>query len=346
MNCANTNLITMKLPLISTIFVNYNGREHLEYCLPSLLKTNYPKEKLEVIVVDNSSQDDSVEFIQQKYPQIKIVVSTNEGYGTGINKGFQVSRGDYLAILNLDIKFHPDWLIHLLTPFRQEKNVGITGPLLLEFDFKRIPQEIKIPCFSKFGYPYSHTIPHLAGGQAHPTGPIETIWVPGAAMLIKRKLFKKINGFDPIYFLYYEDFDFCFRARMAGYKILLAPKSAIYHKESALIDPVYTPTEKVFLTAQNSIITILKNYSLSSLILYLPLFCLLRTADIINDILHPTHRTFARAKVKACWSAFRKIGTIITKRRSVQKIRVTPDKEIFKFNYGESLLKTIRQKIF
>ncbi|OQX51527.1 hypothetical protein B5M47_00245 [candidate division CPR3 bacterium 4484_211] len=342
-------------PAISLIFINYNGRKHLKYCLPSLLKTNYPQEKLEIIVVDNNSQDSSVPFVRENFAQARVIETANEGYGAGINKGLAKSRGDYIAALNIDLKFHPDWLIHLLEPFKEDKTVGITGPQLLPFATQetqqgsRPPAELKIPCFSKYGYPYHYKIKMKKTKKDPAQGPspkpLETIWVPGAAMLIKREVFTKIGGFDPIYFLYYEDFDFCFRARMAGYKILLVPASLIYHQGSALIDPAYTATEKVFLTAQNSLITFIKNYSLQSLILYGPIFLGLRTADILNDLLRPHHRHFAWAKIKALWSAIRKIGTIKKKRREVQKIRLTSDKEIFKFNRRESLLKNIKQKI-
>ncbi|MBU1110115.1 glycosyltransferase family 2 protein [Patescibacteria group bacterium] len=341
----NTLTPPMKTPLISILLINHNGQEHLEYCLPSLMETNYPKDKMEIILVDNQSTDDSINFVKNTFPHVKIIKAQNKGYGAGINRGLKESRGDYIAVLNVDIKFDPDWLVNILKPLQQDNNVGIAGPLLLDFDAKELPDEIKVPCFSKYGYPYHYTLNiGAAPTPGPPLLPIETIWVPGAVMLIKREVFEKIGGFDPIYFLYYEDFDFCFRTRIAGYKIFLVPASLVYHKESALIDPVFTPPEKVFFTTQNSIITFLKNYSLLSLLIYGLLFFILRFVDIINDLIHPQFRRFGLAKLRAFYGTLTQMPTVIKQRRKVQKLRIVTDQEIFKLNRGDSLWKVAKQK--
>jgi len=120
----------MNKPLVSIIIVNYNGRYLLHDCLSSLEKTNFPKNKLEIIVVDNNSQDDSVTYIKRYFPQIKLVeVQENLGFTGGNNLGLKHAQGKYIALLNSDTRVTPNWLIQMLRSALDPK-VGIIAPKL------------------------------------------------------------------------------------------------------------------------------------------------------------------------------------------------------------------------
>lgn len=114
--------------LVSVIVVNYNGRHLLGDCLDSLLVTNFPSKKMEIIVVDNDSRDDSVSFIKKKYPDIKLIeAGGNLGFTGGNNLGLEHAQGEYIALINSDVRVTPDWLSELLKGIRGEKT-GIASP--------------------------------------------------------------------------------------------------------------------------------------------------------------------------------------------------------------------------
>ena len=121
----------MKKPAVSIIIVNYNSRHLIKDCLDSVLNTNYPQDKFEVIVVDNDSQDDSVEFIKKNYPQIKLIEGKeNLGFTGGNNLGLKHSNGKYIALLNVDTRVDPNWLQELVAT-ASKKSVGIVSPKIL-----------------------------------------------------------------------------------------------------------------------------------------------------------------------------------------------------------------------
>ena len=218
-------------PLVYIILINWNGLEDTLECLESLRKIAYPN--FRVIVVDNGSKDNQAEIIKEKFPEIKLIKNKqNMGYVIANNQGIELAlkrSADYILLLNNDTVVERNFLDILIKYAEQSKNVGILSPKILYYDFNKI--------WSVGGKILPGGITILTGkGKDHncyTTEVIETDFVSGCAMLIKRSVIETIGFLDPIYFAYFEDADFCLRAKNFGYKIVVIPKSVIYHKKSS-----------------------------------------------------------------------------------------------------------------
>ncbi len=325
-------------PLVSLLFINHNGEKYLKKCFNSLFTGEYPENKLEVILVDNASTDNSILLVQRHFPQVKIIKVPNQGYGAGANYGFAQSRGEIIGVMNVDLIFTRNWLHPLISLFKKTPALGVAAPVLVPFGSTFSPRTMQIPCFSRLGFPYTHTVKYQKA-------PRKTMWINGAAMLIRRRVYKLAEGFDPLFFLYFEDYDFCYRSWITGYSVMLVPESIIQHKESGLINSIVTTPEKVLMSTQNNTLVILKNYSLLSLLKYLPLYIIVKSGDIISDIIHFKHFSWAKAKAKGLLLAFKLLPQVYFKRKTIQSKRMIKDQEIFKYNFPSPFLKISKIKI-
>ncbi|MEM1310916.1 MAG: glycosyltransferase family 2 protein [Cyanobacteria bacterium P01_H01_bin.153] len=224
----------MSTVLASIIIVNYNGAGVIVDCLASIFQ-HLDADTIEVIVVDNASQDGSPGLIANKFPQVQLMYQAkNLGFGSANNVGAQAAQGEYLFLLNSDTVIHSDPLPVLIGKLESLPNVGIVGPRLLNPDGSfqlstayeiglegewRTLQEVR-----KYRQP--ETRPTLAWQYA---GDRIVDIVVGAAMLMRRSHFHHIGGFDETFFMYFEESDLCQRFRDAGYQILYTPTVSLVH---------------------------------------------------------------------------------------------------------------------
>src|SRR5437899_5460565 len=125
----------MSFPSISIIILNYNAKDFIENCIRSILESEYTREKMEIILVDNASSDKSVEIVRNKFPPVKIVQNkSNLGFCEGNNVGMRTAEGEILVILNPDVKVEKNWLIELIKVFEQNNNAGLVRSKLLYSD--------------------------------------------------------------------------------------------------------------------------------------------------------------------------------------------------------------------
>ena len=132
-------------PLISILTVNWNGKRYLDDLFSSIFSLNYPMEKLQVLMVDNNSSDDSVKYVKEKFPAVEIVeLDENRGYAGGNNEGFKRAKGKYIALINNDCVADPDWLGEMLDIFNRstdEAKIGAVGPKVV-FYWYYLPLQI------------------------------------------------------------------------------------------------------------------------------------------------------------------------------------------------------------
>lgn len=220
--------------VVSIILVNYNGAEVVLECLRSLLQFLHTI-SYEMIVVDNASTDGSAALISANFPMVQLLQQQeNKGFGAGNNVGATHAKGEFLFFLNTDTLLISDVLPPLVSLMKEQPNVGIIGTKLLNADGSlqlSIASEISIAGEYKTlrQVKYSNS-PQQQEAIAQRFDQAQTVdIVIGAAFLMRKALFKALDGFDETFFMYFEESDLCQRARDRGWKILYTPDVSVIH---------------------------------------------------------------------------------------------------------------------
>lgn len=217
--------------LLSFITINYNGIKDTIELIDSIVFFIHSIE-YEIIVVDNGSLNNEGQLLQEKYPEINVIQSkANLGFSGGNNLGIKKAKGDYLFFINNDTVFTEDKLQDLIDQMNTFPKVGGASP---KIKYSEPPCLIQFAGFTRLS---SITIRNKALGsgevdRAQYDRTTFTSYLHGAAMIIKREVIEKIGLMPEIYFLYYEEIDWCTQMTDAGYQLLYLPNLTIYHKES------------------------------------------------------------------------------------------------------------------
>ena len=217
-------------PLVSIITVNYNQTEVTCALLESLNKVSYPN--FEVIVVDNHSTEDSPKRIKQLYPNIVYIENPiNYGFAAGNNYGLMKARGEYVLLLNNDIEVPPNFMEPLVEKLEQNPGIGAVSP---KIKFYYQPDTIQYAGYTPIGKVTmrNSAIGYWEKDRGQYNKDCETAYAHGAAMMVPMHVVKEIGLMSYIFFLYYEEADWCARIKQAGYKIYYVGNSYILHKES------------------------------------------------------------------------------------------------------------------
>lgn len=218
-------------PLVSVIIPLWEGEPYIQQCLISLSQQQYSN--FEVIVVDNASTDNGIDVVATHFPFAKTLKNQeNLGYAGGCNVGLRYAQGEILVLLNQDTEVQPDWLANIVRAFH-ERDIGVVGCKILYADkvtLQHAGAYIEWPLGLAFHYGYGEQ----DEGQWDTARSVE--FVSGAAMAFRRDVFEAVGmldeGFWPGYF---EDADYCFRIRQAGYEIWYAPEAKLTHLETTSI---------------------------------------------------------------------------------------------------------------
>lgn len=209
---------------VSAIIVNYNTCEHTNACIESLMLQK--EVLLQIIVVDNNSQDGSVDLLTNRFGnKIELIVNDdNLGFGKANNIGAKFAHGTYIACVNPDIKLEsPDTLSQLVRVLDSDNQLGLVAPKVAEPRKRRVIKP-------KMVYPQQHLLKHT---QFLKDLPGKYAWFLGAFMLLPANVYREIAGFDEDFFLYGEDTDICLRVRKAGYKIDYVDTITVMHWSGA-----------------------------------------------------------------------------------------------------------------
>jgi GT2 family glycosyltransferase len=214
---------------VSIIIVNWNGREHLEMCLPTVLSQTY--QGFAVIVVDNGSTDGSTELLRSRFPSVGLIQNPrNLGFAAANNQAIQASDSPFIATLNNDTRAEPDWLKMLVSAMESHPRVGMCASKMLFADQPGVINSAGI-CLDRAAIAWDRL-----GGQ--PDNPAESETIPifgpsAGAALYRRAMLDQIGLFDEKFFAYLEDVDLAWRAQRAGWKALYVPQARVYHLHSA-----------------------------------------------------------------------------------------------------------------
>lgn len=312
------------LPSVSIIILNYNGKELIEDCVSSLERLDYPRDCIEILMIDNGSSDDSIAYIEQYFPEVKNIKNPeNYGFAKGCNVGAKNATGEYIALLNNDMRVEKDWLKELILPLIKDNTIGITTSKILNWDGTRIDFAGAALSFCGFGYKKGE------GKEDHNYDKTEHCLFPsGGSMVISKDLFWKLHGFDEDYFAYFEDVDLGWRAWIYGYSILFVPQSIVYHKISQTQKKANV--KHVYLLEKNALCTIFKNYELKNM---LPLFCASILLLIYRMRFDKKAGNLDHLKERKAALVFFSINfiKILFKRHDIQKHRRCRDTDIFPY---------------
>ncbi len=220
----------MKHPDLSIIIVSYNTCDITLQTIKSIVRST-PQTKLsyEIIVVDNNSSDDSVASIRRHFPDVKVLDQTkNLGFGKANNLGVKAATGEYVALINSDCIINDTSLIPLVDYLKQNPKCGLVAPKLLLED-NQTPQSAAVgaePTLLTLVTRNQSKYDDVLTSQSTPFHPD---WVTGAAMVLPKKVYETIGGFDEAMFMYYEDVDLCRRVKEAGYDITWIPEATLVH---------------------------------------------------------------------------------------------------------------------
>ena len=213
--------------MISIQIINYKSKKYLSECLRGLfIDLSGVDFKYEINILENSSGE-NLDDLKKKYPKINLFeAKINLGFGQGHNWLASLSKSEYLLLLNPDIEFVESATIkRLLNIIMNNKRIGVIGPKLITNQGK--PQAYDHAELNLFG----EILFYLTGLEywTNKNNPSNVRWVSGAVFLIRRELFKKLNGFDKDYFLYGEEVDLCLRTRKLGINIQYEPSIIVKH---------------------------------------------------------------------------------------------------------------------
>lgn len=274
-------------PNIAVLILNWNTSEYLKKFLPSVLGTTYANKQ--VYVIDNNSSDDSIEMLENSFPEVNIIrMFANEGYATGYNLCLSQVNADYYLLVNSDIEVTPSFIEPVITLMESDTMIGICQPKLLSID-DREKFEYAGACggwIDQLGFPFTRgRILLTIEKDESQYDDIERIfWATGACMFLKSDVYKKIGGFYDYYYMHQEDIDLCWRAQNAGYKIYVCPTSKVYHIGGGSLS--WENHLKTFLTYRNNYILLTRNLPLRQLIYLLPLRLLLDMGGIVFFLLN------------------------------------------------------------
>lgn len=214
--------------MVSIVILSYNKRQLTVDCLTSLNK-NIPHDQYETIVVDNASSDDSVEYIRKHFPKVKLIENTrNAGFAGGCNLGAKHAKGEFILFLNNDAAIGENPLPEMVKTFSEDEKIGVVGGLLtnlngsLQRSYGNFYTILNVAYLLFAGE--SGELKRLQSKEV-----IETDWVSGGFMMVRRTVFQKVTGFNESYFMYIEDMDLCYRIKKSNYKIMFTPLVKIKH---------------------------------------------------------------------------------------------------------------------
>jgi GT2 family glycosyltransferase/glycosyltransferase involved in cell wall biosynthesis len=252
--------------VVSVILVNFRGADDTIEAIRHLGRLDWPIDKLEIVVVENGSGDNSAELIRTAAPHVTLIESkTNEGFAGGCNLGVARSAGEFAAFLNNDARPHKDWISSAVDRFNESSRIGAVASKVLDWDGEKV--DYIGAALTWFGMGYKP----LTGEPAPTSHNVakDVLFGTGSAMFIRRTVFDELAGFDERFFMFFEDVDLGWRLNLRGWRFVYEPKSLAFHKHHASMSS-FGPFKESYLLERNALFTLYKNLGSSALAEALP----------------------------------------------------------------------------
>ena len=303
---------------VTAIIVNWNDKDVIVECIQSLLDQN--RNEIDIIVSDNGSKDDSVNFIRKHFPSIKIIENgENLGFGSAVNRGLGLAKGDYLLFLNSDLKLHSKCVGELVKVLECDTNVGGTIPKILYIDQQNTINSLGV-LINYTGIAYPNLLGQKDSGYQEP---FESAC--GGIFMLRREVYETVGGFDEDLFLYHEDHDLSWRIRLAGWHLKVVPQAIMHHHYK-----FNKGILKYYSSEKNRLHILLKNMEVKTLVLIFPALITIEFSQWLHAVLH---RWFL-LKVKSYIEILKIFPRILIKRKKLKILRKVSDKEITRVYKG------------
>jgi hypothetical protein len=271
-----------QFPKVAVVIVHWNRKNLLEQFLPAVVNSTYPN--LEIVIADNHSTDNSLEYVKANFPQVKIVENDdNYGYAGGYNHALKYVSADYYVLLNNDIEVTNNWIEPVIEAMEFDKQLAACQPKMLDYKNKNQFEYAGASggYIDSLGYVFCRgRIFESLEEDTHQYDTEEYIfWATGACLFVRANVFHKVGGFDEHFFAHMEEVDLCWRMQLSGYTLKVIPKSFVYHVGGGTLNKM--SPEKTYLNFRNSLIMLTKNVPLSKLIWLIPFRSFL---DLLSSI--------------------------------------------------------------
>lgn len=262
-NCSGNGINGLSVRC-KVVILNWNGREHLERFLPSVVATL--PDGVGLVVADNGSEDDSCEFVERNFPGVTVMrFDRNYGYAGGYNKALfdrSLSDVDYFILLNSDVETPAGWCEPLIDRMEREPALAFIAPKILSFNDKDTFEYAGASggFIDGLGYPFCRG--RILGTVEKDRGQYDdardVFWASGACLVARAEVFRALDGFDADFFAHMEEIDLCWRAQTAGWRVGVEPASKVYHLGGGTLRP---SPYKIYLNFRNNLAMLYKNLS-------------------------------------------------------------------------------------
>jgi GT2 family glycosyltransferase len=310
------------------IILNWNGVAFLKKFLGSVISYSIDKETV-VCVADNGSTDNSVEWVAEKFNEVKLIkLDKNYGFAGGYNLAANQVDAQYFVFLNSDIEVTENWLHPLVSFMDKNPDVASCQPKILSYSQKdHFEHAGAAGCFiDKYGYPFcrGRIINKVEKDTGQYDSQISVFWSSGACMIVRSEAWKKCGGFDADFFAHMEEIDLCWRFHKAGYRVCYLPDSVIYHVGGGTLP--YSSPLKTYLNFRNSLFLLYKNLPDNKLKNVLFIRKILDGLAALYFLLQGSFRS-AWAVWKAHRDYYKAINELREKRNIVKKIGMNHTQE-------------------
>ena len=243
----------------AVVVLNWNGKAWLEKFLANLVKHS---QEATVFVADNASTDDSVDFVKSNFPSVKIIINaSNGGYAKGYNDALKQIDAEYFVLINSDIEVTDGWLSPIIDLMDSDKKIAACQPKLLDYK-KRNTFEYAGASggfIDNLGYPFcrGRIFDDIEQDNGQYNDAIEVFWATGACLFVRASHYNEVGGLDEDFFAHQEEIDLCWRLKNKGYKVMVQPKSVVYHVGGGTLN-AGSPF-KTHLNFRNNLYTLFKN---------------------------------------------------------------------------------------
>ena len=217
----------------AVVILNYNTADYLQRFLPGLLASCEGLDA-QVVVADNASRDGSVALMQERFPQVPLIVlEENFGFTGGYNRALAQVEADYYVLINSDIEVPQDWLKPLVEWMDSHPQCGACGPKLISYQQRDTFEYAGAAGgrLDKYGYPFcrGRILQKVEKDHGQYDEPADVLWCSGACLMVRASVWKALGGLDDRFFAHMEEIDLCWRMQLRGWKVTLVPQSFVYH---------------------------------------------------------------------------------------------------------------------